>query len=198
MSEIAVKLRLPKGPDHYWRIMRERTKAAGGFTITDIFKSSNGVTRRAIWTYIEGCIREGFVERVGERSDRAAIFRVVVQQGHPPQIPKVDGLKGRVRQQLWTAIRSMANFQLRELAVAASTDDLEISFKTATRYICQLRQAGLVELLDDGGKNAPSTYRLKRKANSGPLAPRIFDARVVFDPNIMKAVGEASASEVLS
>lgn len=194
---ITVKLNLPKGPDHYWKIMVQRTKEAGGFTVTDIFKSSNGVTRRAIWTYVEGCEREGFVERVGAQDDRSAVFRVT-RPATTPKIPKTSGKKGLIRQALWTAIRVMGPFQLRELALTASTDEIEVSFKTATRFICQLRQAGVVELLDDGGKYKPSTFRLKPTANSGPLPPQILNAQFVFDPNKQKVVGEAAASEVLS
>ncbi|MGO8738588.1 hypothetical protein [Rhodoblastus sp.] len=198
MNAIALKLALPKGAHHYWQVMCERTKSAGGFTVTDIHKSSNGVTRAAVWIYVQGCLAQGFVEKVGAKAARSSIFKVTTPRRDAPKIHAVDGLMGRRRQQLWTAIRAMPNFQLRELAVAASVEEVEISYGTAQRFIWQLRDAGMVELLDDGGKNAPSTFRLKRKANTGPLAPRIFDARVVFDPNAQKIVGEAIASEVLS
>ncbi len=44
-------IRLPMGPDHYWAVMRDLTASVGAFTVTDVYKRTNGVTRRAVWLF---------------------------------------------------------------------------------------------------------------------------------------------------
>ncbi len=100
---------------------------------------------------------------------------------------------------MWTAspktcwqchARSSRPFASTELAFAASTDELPVKLNTATRFVRVLRKAGLVELVRDGGQRQASVYRLNRRANTGPRAPKIYDARVVYDPNTRTIAGE--------
>ncbi|HRY05102.1 MAG TPA: hypothetical protein P5256_18365 [Beijerinckiaceae bacterium] len=185
-------VRLPIGPDHYWAVMRELTASVGAFTITDVYKRTNGVTRRAIWAYVENCEREGHVKRTGAKDDRSAVFKLVSTLREAPIVPNAGekGRKGRIAENLWQAMRKLQTFRLAELAFAASTDELPVKVNTATRYVRVLRKAGLVEIAIDGGQRKATVYRLNRRANTGPRAPQVYDARVVYDPNTRAIAGE--------
>lgn len=201
MSDLAIRLRLPSGPDRYWTVMREFSRAAGGFSITDVFMETHGVSRDAVRKYVIGCQKQGHVEACGSRPSKGArdhekLYRVVTRSAKAPRLamrPNDEGRRGAVRTQLWNALRTLPSFTLLELAVAASTEEVVVSAATATRYIHQLKRAGMIQTLSE--KAGVGIYRLKPSANTGPRSPRVFDARVVYDQNTKRIVGEATTNE---
>lgn len=203
MSDLSIRLTLPSGPERYWSVMREFSRTADGFTISDIFMETRGVTRDAVRKYVIGCLRQGHIEACGARKpkggrDAEKLYRVVTRGAKPPKLAmraSDEGRRGAVRAQLWNALRTLPNFGLRELAIAASTEEVEVPLATATRYVHQLKRAGMIQTLVDAGKSGASLYRLKPSANTGPRSPRVFDARIVYDQNTRKVVGEAQTSE---
>jgi len=99
-------------------------------------------------------------------------------------------------------MRTLPQFTIQELAVAASTEERPISRNTANKYVAALARAGMVAAIEPPAAGAKGRvgavaglWRLLRGHNRGPEAPRILQARFVFDPNRDEVVGE---SEVLS
>jgi hypothetical protein len=105
----------------------------------------------------------------------------------PPRVGP-DGrpvTQGLGREQLWRTIRMLrTDFDYRDLAIAASTDDVAVSEADARYYVKHLALAGLLLCVQPDNRKHPARYRLAR--NTGPLAPKITRARVVWDPNTGK------------
>ena len=84
------------------------------------------------------------------------------------------------REYVWNALRRLVVASARELAYAASTDDVRISEATTTRYLENWRRGGAVFREGDAAR---PTWRLKPSANTGPKPP-VFRAGVYHDPNV--------------
>ena len=196
-TEAKITFNLPVGPDHYWQRMRHHTKARGLFTVSNIHDDSNGVTRHAIRGFIAACVKGGVVEHVGETrvNNRAEKTYCVVAGAsvRTPVVPRYGANYAR-QQQMWTAMRTLKQFDLVELAAAATTDDCAISYALAAAYVARFNTAGLVTCTK--GARGKLTYRLKPGTNTGPIPPRFLKATIVFDGNKKRVVGETHANEV--
>lgn len=185
---------LPKGPEHLWREMRRQS--GDGFTLSTLYGAANGVAKRTIRGYLVAFEKAGAIRRVGQRPipfGRAAIVWSLVENApaKAPVIRRDDyaGSRGRVREQLWTAMRALPAFTVRELAFAATTEEHPVKPRTAERYVRELGRCGLLLALTPSAKGAPgrtgahaARWRLKPSANTGPLPPKIIKGEV-FDPN---------------
>lgn len=185
---------LPKGPEHLWREMR--AQSAQGFTLGSLHGAANGVARRTIKDFLGACEKAGAIRRVGQRPALAGRMTIVwaLADDAPAKAPVVRrddyaGARGRVREQLWTAMRALPAFTVRELAFVASTEEHPVKPRTAERYVRELARGGLMLALTPAAKGAPgragahaARWRLKPSANTGPLPPKIIKGDV-YDPN---------------
>jgi hypothetical protein len=102
---------------------------------------------------------------------------------------------GRLRQQaMWNAMRSLSIFSAAELAAAATTEEARVTIAYASGYATALRDAGYLMATPSGHRNK-LTYRLKPSANTGPRAPMLLNARVVYDANRNKVATPVTAEE---
>lgn len=209
-----IDVALPRGPEHYWKVMQALD--AKGFTIRDVSLSSDGVTYWAVKTYVQFLLRDGVVKKIGERKDGyiiADVYRIAKRSRKAPVVRRESftGERGRIQQQLWRAMRTLPSFTLSELAVAASTEETPVKTRTAETYVRRLVKAGVVAVLEPykkGAKAPPGmrgktgakagTFRLQKSADTGPQAPKVFSASIVFDPNKNRIVGETIAEEARS
>lgn len=192
-------VRVPRGCDGYWAIIRGLAKAQGEFTSSDVDGGSNtdvGSVKR----YIRSLVRGGFIAvvrvecRGGRRTPRH-VYRLVKDQAHAPHF-RGDGslIVASAQQQLWNAIRTLPTFTLPELLVPAVTP---IRPLWAKRYLTWLRAAGyLVQLQAAAGKHRHATWKLKPGMNTGPRPPerRRVNAERVWDPNLRKFMGEPAVA----
>lgn len=96
---------------------------------------------------------------------------------------------------MWSTMRRLfvtRDFNSIELAAFASSQSRAISTEKAASYIGKLAQAGYLECVAPskntrGGKTL-ARYRLRKCMESGPKAPLVQRARIVFDPNWNRAV----------
>lgn len=197
MERISLKVSLPRGPEHYWRMMTALTRSAGGFTITDIWQLTNSRKRQTIKHYIHVCRDEGHLEALGEDANGAVSYRVVNLNQSAPVIrrPNYAGVRGRIQQQLWTAMRGLSQFTIRELAVEASTDDIEVKIRAAKDFVKALTEAGFLTVIRPSRRlHQRGLFRLKPSMDTGPLAPAILKTRFIVDRNrkdIVATLGEA-------
>lgn len=97
-------------------------------------------------------------------------------------------------QHLWTAMRTLHQFTLEDVVYHATTDEVIIDRAQAARYLCRLRDAGILQRWRDpvaGGE----TWLLKPAANSGPKPPRIVRVSLVWDDNSRISVGDPQVAE---
>lgn len=186
---------LPQGPQHYWSQMVAMSRK-GGFTITDIFKASSQRSRKTVKSYVTFCAQAGHVVAVASqltsKNRLASVFKVVNPRADAP-IQRRDsftGDHGRRCQQLWTAMRALRLFTVRDLAIAAATDTIAVSEATARTYVRALAKAGyLVEVGHRRQRGVQAHWKLMPSFNTGPLAPAMVDhATAIFDRNLRKVV----------
>lgn len=183
------------GPAFVWSLMT----AAGdkGFTVAELEAECSANKRSTVKSYVLAMLAQGYVARLdldGRKSDGTfgrRRYRVVRKSRQAPVARRdsYTGERGRAREHLWNAMRILPSFGIRELQIAASTDEVEITFANARAYVGDLLAAGLLVALrpyEKSGKGrAPGAvaglYRLKPAYNA-PLPPKA-GRDGVFDPN---------------
>ncbi|MCO4053436.1 MAG: hypothetical protein HEQ16_05175 [Bosea sp.] len=179
-------------PQHYWAVMVELSDAR--FSVADIHGRQNGASYGTVKKYVSACVEQGAIIKVAERLGIAgrmiALYRVVDRRMPAPiqRRPDFADDRGRRAQQLWTAMRALRSFTVIELAVAASTDTVQISARRAREFVKALEKAGYVaELGSRRLVGQTAHWRLLPNRNTGPLAPAITKAGLV-DRNLSGAV----------
>jgi hypothetical protein len=183
------------GPQHYWKVM-VALSAKGGFTIADVHGLTNACALRTVKAYVLFCAKQGHALAIGERptiKNRTATIYQVKDRRLPAPIQRRAGFEnrqGRGRQQLWTAIRALKLFTVRELSVAATTSDVAVSEKLARGYVGVLAKAGYVVevgLRTRSGQQA--RWKLMPSFNTGPAAPATVErGAVLYDRNLGRSV----------
>lgn len=196
MHRIRLDVALPRGPEHYWQMMVDLTRKAGGFTITDVWGLTNSRSRNTVKGYIVYCRDAGHIEETGALPNGAITYRVINLTVTAPTIrrPDYQGTRGRVQQAIWSAMRGLPQFTIKELAVEASTDEITITDGLVRDYLIALQEAGYITTLRPSQKlKTRGLFRLKPIMNTGPAAPAIMKARFVYDRNRKCTYGEAEA-----
>lgn len=195
---------LLRGEAHFWRVARTLGAEGRSFTAAQIAELSAEPHFGTITTWLRRLESAGIAARKG--TGRAAsgrpeaLWRLV----QSPETLPVIGHDGRiarprsVRQQIWNTMRGPAcrdGFTYRDLVAYGSTDDLAVKPVTAKSYIQELKRGGYLLQLDAGGPGRPALWRLRPAMNTGPLPPLILTAKLVYDQNRGRVVGETIAEE---
>jgi hypothetical protein len=191
----AVPNPLPQGPQHYWSQMVALTRK-GGFTVTDIHKACALRSRNTVKAYVAFCAQAGHLEKIAEETtvkNRAAfIYRVRNLRAEAPvqRRDSFTGDRGRRCQQLWTAMRALRSFTVRDLAIAAATDTIAVPEATARTYVNALMKAGyLVEIGHRRQRGVQAHWKLMPAFNTGPLAPATVErGTAIYDRNLERVV----------
>ena len=198
-----LRVEIPRGFADYWTIIRE-LDAAGPWTIAMVAgrtRSHHEVVAR----YVRRLAKGGFAEAAGTAESRgpkaAILYRLLSSPTEAPRL-REDGSEcpPTSQEQMWRAIRSLTQFDARELAYAASTDVVQVHLEAAKGYIARLTAAGyLTEVRPSNGRAAQlAIWRLKPAMNTGPVAPIVMHTRLVWDPNRNEVMGAAVAAEVMA
>lgn len=190
--------RVPRGQDGFWQIIRA-LDTKGPWTIDQIHGETNVRHRTTVKDFVYRLVKGGIAEVVGTGAKLAngsneKVYRLLKRPAATPSLRR-DGtvLDAPAQQRLWTAIRSMKSFTVRELAYAAAGSGGPVPERTTIRYVVHLASAGYLASLGGGG------YRLRPAQNTGPAAPKILRMHVVWDANRNEAIGaddiEAEAVE---
>jgi hypothetical protein len=195
MSPLIFKLDLPRGPDHYWKAACDF--GPKGFTVGELFWATNAKTRGVLSEWIKAMVARGLIALIEKRDVKPRgqfVYAVVRSTSKVPIDPDIK--HGRVARHLWTAMRGLPMFTVGELAAAASTDEVVISHKSASDYVRKLELAGALVVVREAKRKSLNSgvYRLKRSADTGPLAPREIRAKVLVDRNTGRPIGQAEAT----
>ncbi len=189
MTRVNVSVRLLRGPDHYWTVAQECGDE--GFTITELWKLTNGVKRSAVVKWVDAMVASGALRTIGSRpgTPQAAVVYAVTRRT-PPARP--EGGRGDVRLNLWTAMRSLPQFTVTELAAAAATDVVPVKRETALEFVRQLASLGVLVTVRPATRHVldSGVYRLKPSHNTGPRPPRWVKASFLYDPNVNRSIGD--------
>lgn len=194
-TEAMVKLtvRVPRGQQGFWDIIRElRT-----FTISDIDGRCN-THRQTIRDFVKRLEKGEFIRAVGNVEHDAVQYELVKDQPEAPRLRR-DGSPardmGRGQDQMWRAIKMLGEFTARDIAIHATTDDVQVRLNAAASYLKHLHRAGYLKVTQAGkpghkpGSGHMATYRLIPGMNTGPMAPQVMRTEWVWDQNRNQAMG---------
>lgn len=139
--------------------------------------------------------------RQGDRGTYEYVYALIRDCGVDAPRLRKDGspvTQGRNRENMWRTMRIIGEFNFRELAMAASTEDVPIKPNDAKDYVHHLFKARyLVETQPaKRGKNAvPARYKLVPSKYTGPKPPQVQRVKQVFDPNINSVVWSSEVGE---
>lgn len=197
----ALRVEIPRGFADYWSIIRE-LDAQGPWTIAMVV----GRTRshhEVVGRYVRRLRKGGYAEVVGS-IERGGLKPVSLYQllKTPTAAPRLreNGSEclPTVQEQMWVAMRSLQQFDARELSFAATTDEVSPSLAAAKSYVARLAAAGYLTMVRPGkGGSAGrlAVWRLKAAMNTGPLAPMVMHTRFVWDQNRAAIIGAPTAAE---
>lgn len=197
-STLAVTI--PRSEAGAWSVIRDLARRASKLVTVDaVFeRMQGGLSKDEIADYIQRLARGGFCEPVDGivvRRQPVEAWRLVRQQPETPRL-RQDGvpLVGPLRfANMWRSMKMLSYFTALDLASAASLPELPITPEQAARYADDLAGAGYLLMRERAGE--PRLYRLKETRNTGPAAPEVLRARFVWDPNLCRVVGDATAIE---
>ena len=190
-----------RGNDHYWSVMRDLGRDGATFTMQQVSQRIDDKSTSRAGEFLRRLVLAGIAEVVSGNEPgkkRTGVYRLVKRSAPTPCL-KADGTpgrQGRVQEQLWVAMRALKNFDLRELTVAASTDEVEMKRDTVRDYISHLDKAGYLQVLRKESAKAPAIWRLKPSMDTGPKAPKILASKMVYDANRKEIMGKPVAVEV--
>lgn len=160
-----------------WEVMRRLRS----FTVPELRGELHGATPYdAIRTYCMALTAAGILKKRGSRYGLAKDTGV-----DAPRVRKdgTEATQGRGRDQLWRAMKILADFSANDLSIMCSEDD-PVAISTAEDYCGWLHRAGYLQQT-----KAPSTrggqarYRLIPNRYTGPKPPMIQRIKQVYDPN---------------
>lgn len=192
-----VPIVIPRGHDHYWRVIRAINEA-GPWTAAEVVARSNA-HRASIHDFIGRLEKAGLAEQVASPDGKPSRFLRLTESPYETPRLRRDGTAAppSAQQHMWTAMRRLGQFTFRDIAYHASTDLITIGDVTAKSYIARLSAAGYLAVVVKGGPAKPAVYRVKPSMADGrPKAPRVLRSHLVYDPNIDAVVGEAIAEEI--
>lgn len=177
---------LAKGGKSYgrqalWETMRRLKR----FCVADLRPSGDSDTVRE---YLRRLEAGGFLEREGEPVRfKPMYYRLVRDTGLEAPRLGLDGAPsglGKGREQMWRAMKMLPSFNVVDLAVNASTEDVQVAENEARDYVKHLERAKYLAIVKPATHLGKAVYRLTR--NTGPRPPMVTRAKIVFDPNLGK------------
>ena len=154
------------------------------------------ISTRTIKGYLTGLVKAGYVKRLGQLKDgaglwKAGLYELVRDVG--PVAPRVrrDGktpVAGAIQDQLWRTMKIIKEFTAKDLAIHASTEQVNVSLSRSRAYCHYLMRAGYLAVIHAGAKGSPTVYLFMRSRNTGPRPPIVQQLGQVFDPNTNKVV----------
>lgn len=146
------------------------------------------------WTQVDDYLAElekaGYLKRVGGTGVAKGVLGEPIQYRlakRQPEAPRVTRKGGRVSQgggvdAMWRAMKVLPVFDYIDIAKAASLGAVQVKPSTAKSYVAALARAGYLGQVKASKPGVPARHRLEK--NTGPHAPAITRAKVIFDRNL--------------
>lgn len=156
--------------------------------------------------YLRGLCRAGILAAEPERKvcrplRELRCYRLVRDLG--VDAPRVDRngkpvTQGIGRDQMWRSARVLKEFDYRELAAAASTEQHVVSLQEAQTYYRFLKAGGYLRVAVPGVKGPdgkPERVRFLRARDTGPRAPIVTRDKSVMDGNTGEIVFKGASND---
>lgn len=200
-----------KGHDHFWKVIREVGAGGAEFTITDIAMETSA-HRDSVGDFIRRLTRAkpAIAKAVGWRTvkngtwktgtTRARTFKLLRFPHETPSLRRggLDGAYGLGQQAMWNILRgpqARGGIDASELVMLAETPVGTIALGTAKAYLRRLEAAGYLVVEQAAAPDRLTRYRLPPRMATGPRAPKLLKASLVFDSNRRTVVGPIMAAE---
>ncbi|MGO7794513.1 hypothetical protein ACC740_05375 [Rhizobium ruizarguesonis] len=190
---------LRRGSEWFWSVLMEKSADGATVTAADIKGASERYQQTAVKLFFQRMVKAGFVHQSDTPPFR---YTVLKRQPNYPLVTEGGSISkmGLGQQYMWNIMRrSPRGFTIAEIAANASTDDVVINVRSAKKYILRLERAGVLKLLTklDAGQRGQKAhvYVLPGSQNSGPKAPRLHKATLVYDPNSGSVKGDVLTEE---
>lgn len=188
--------------DRMWAALR----ALGECSAAEVAHLS-GQRPDSVRSYLDALAAAGLIVREQERCSRLLDrYRLLTDTGvDAPRLTR-DGrpvTQGVGRKRMWDALRTLREFDHRELAALASDAQHQVAEDEAQTYCKHLLQAGYLTISREAQRGrcaAPRRLRFVPARNSGPRAPMVTARKEVLDANtgriVYPAPREATTEEL--
>jgi len=189
-----------RGNDHYWSVIRDLGKNKAKFTMQQLAMRCDDASVDRAAEFVRRLVRAGIAEVVsGDEPGRkrTRVYRLLKRPAPTPCLNRdgTPGKQGRVQDQIWVAMRSLQSFDISELTIASSTDEIVMKRETVEGYVHHLSGAGYLQVLRKGRGATQAIWRLKPSMDTGPRAPKILRSKMVYDSNRKEIMGRPVAEE---
>jgi len=191
--------------DCVWEAIRElKTFNQVELELWLVQQKKSGINSKTIKSFLKRLLKGGYITltEVVKYRGNAKTHNYVLSKDvgvHAPRLTKEGtvSLQGRGRENLWRAMKVLNSFDFRELAQAASTEEVSVKPMEAKDYIRHLKGAGYLLQLQAHDRRArtPARYRLLPRRNTGPRPPMVQRVKQVFDPNLNQVMGVEQGGE---
>lgn len=188
------KVKVLRGQEHYWRVIRQ-LDLAGRWSVIDVDLRSNG-SRSSIRDFVRKLVAGGYARpEDGHFTDRTQHRLIKISRDAPRLTRDGREIAEPLQERLWRAMKLVKIFTAAELGASLEpAGDL-----VATDSYCKLlARAGVLGVVKPGKSRTgtKATYRLAL-SDLGPIAPKILRTKLVYDANSDRILGAADAKEVV-
>lgn len=200
VETMALSVRVPRGHEGFWRIIKALAAEQPTFTVTEVAARSN-VHDDTVADFVKRLAKAGYLtvaheERLPGVPLPRFHYHLARTARDAPRLRR-DGTEvpETAQETLWRTMKMLKRFTVSTLQMAAETDHRTVPAATTKRYVRHLAEVGvLTRLKAGGGRGREAEFLLAR--NLGGAAPRILRAHLVFDPNSNTVLGTPEAKEV--
>jgi len=178
-----------------WAVMMRFHKEGRSFTRRDVDLQMN-VDSSTIRDHMNRFERAGFIELNAylppkNGGSQQKTFRMVKPMREAPRLRR-DGTvvtQGLGTEYMWRSMKMLKKFTIKELQLAATTDQVQVTEQTAKDYVKHLFNAGYLKRVRRG------VYVLPKSKITGPKPPMIQKVKQVFDQNLGKVMWKEPSHE---
>lgn len=183
-------LRTPR--ERMWAAMMAKRR----FVRADIEDAAHPAGRGALASYIQGLLKAGYLGKIETGRFSACTYHVLRPQAAAPVLDREGAaLKPALGTlAMWRAMKVRKTFDADQIAADATQGGVTCTRSTARSYVNSLARAGYLRV---EARAKPGTLaRMRLVKDTGPNAPAITRAKVVFDRNTGELVLAQTAQEV--
>ncbi len=176
--------------DLIWaEIRRQRS-----FTLKSLSKCLRNTTEDTIRSYLTCLCAADYL--ASHDNGKTIIYALLKDCGVDAPRLRKDGspvTQGRGNENMWRTMRILKTFDWQDVMIAASTETVKITKKTARAYIETLAKAGYLRCISESKPGVRAIYRFVK--NTGAKPPVIQRGGSLYDPNVGKVVYSRSTNQ---
>lgn len=181
------------GQEEMWIALRELPRS--GVTANDLAQFT-GVSEGKAANYLAMLAGSKHARKIGVSSTREPVY-VLVKHPIYPMVFDYDGEESAdftLRKLVWVAVRTQKTFTLDKIFDFVR-EHMEARRSQIERYLRLLCAATYLYDITESSKRGGREWTLRPKMNTGPLPPRVCQAKLLYDINKRAFFGAIEAQE---